>query len=260
MCQFLSWKAVTEEAVDGKSCLDELLKAKKAGRPYDLILLDYMMPEMDGFTVAEKVKNDPEINTPIVMNSSSIGYGEGMERAKKIGIEGYLQKPVKQSELRVNINIALGKAGPIEEKKQVSKETAGTYTPLKILLVEDNDDNRNLILAYLKKSSHGIEHAENGQIAVDKFTTGKYDLVLMDIEMPVMDGLTATRKIREWEKENNAKPTPIIALTAHALKEHGEMSREAGCNGHVTKPIRKATLIKTILDHSLESTSDKEST
>jgi CheY-like chemotaxis protein len=129
-------------------------------------------------------------------------------------------------------------------------EVFGTDRTLTILLVEDNRDNRDLILAYLKKNPYDIEIAENGEIAVDKFTRTDYDLVLMDIEMPVMDGYTATKKIREWEKEQSAKPTPIVALTAHALKEHEEKSREAGCNGHITKPIKKAKLLETIAQYT----------
>ncbi len=245
-----SWGAEIKEVVDGKSCLDELKKAKQSGHPYGLILLDYKMPEIDGFEVAKKVKGDPEINIPIVMNTSSIGFGEGNKLAKEIGIEGYMHKPIKQSELRAQINIALGKVEPTKQRKQTVGEAVGTDRPLKILLVEDNRDNRNLILAYLKKSPHGIDIAENGQIAVEKFTSGNYDLVFMDIEMPVMDGYTATKKIREWEKEQRIEPTPIIALTAHALKEHEDKSKETGCNGHVTKPIKKAKLLETIKQYT----------
>lgn len=135
-----------------------------------------------------------------------------------------------------------------DKKKQV--DVSAAERPLKILLVEDNKDNRNLILAYLKKSPHKIDIAENGEIAVQKFTSGQYDLVLMDVEMPVMDGYTATRKIREWEKEKKATPTHIIALTAHALQEHREKTKEAGCDGHITKPIKKAKLIETIVKYS----------
>ncbi len=118
--------------------------------------------------------------------------------------------------------------------------------PLNILLVEDNRDNRNLILAYLKKTPHNVDVAENGEIAVEKFISGKYDLTFMDIEMPVMDGLTATRKIREWETTNGMKRKPIVALTAHALQESREKSGEAGCDGHITKPVRKTVLLETV--------------
>ncbi|KWT85075.1 PAS domain S-box protein [Candidatus Magnetominusculus xianensis] len=128
----------------------------------------------------------------------------------------------------------------------VLKDDQSGTRPLRILLVEDNEDNRNLILMYLKKTPHKIETAENGQIAVEKFTSGTYDIVLMDMEMPVKDGLTAVREIRQWENEQNVRRTTIVALTAHALKEHEDRSREAGCDEHLTKPIKKAVLLEFI--------------
>ncbi|MBF0456562.1 MAG: CHASE domain-containing protein [Nitrospirae bacterium] len=118
--------------------------------------------------------------------------------------------------------------------------------PLSILLVEDNEDNRNLILMYLKKTGHKVETAENGQIAVEKFISGHYDLVLMDMEMPVKDGLTAVRELRQWEEEQKKQSTTIVALTAHALREHEEKCREAGCDGYLTKPIKKAALLDAL--------------
>jgi CheY-like chemotaxis protein len=119
--------------------------------------------------------------------------------------------------------------------------------------VEDNIDNRNLILAYLKKTPHEITTAENGQIAVDKFSEGEYDIVLMDVEMPVMDGYTATQTIRQWEQEQGDRDrTPIIALTAHALAEHAQKSREAGCDGHLTKPIKKKVLLSALEEYTTD--------
>jgi len=176
----------------------------------------------------------------------------GGEQAEKLRLDGYIHKPVKKSELLTSINAALGRAQKKESKGNKRTNATIDGAPLKILLVEDNRDNRNLILAYLKKSPHGIETAENGQVAVDKFMSGEYDLVLMDIEMPVMDGYAATRRIREWENKTNSKPTPVLALTAHALNEHKEKSREAGCDGHITKPIKKAVLLEAIEKYSKE--------
>jgi len=118
--------------------------------------------------------------------------------------------------------------------------------PLNILLVDDSKDNRLLIETYLKKTNHHIDIAENGEIAVNKFKKGKYDLVLMDVQMPVMDGYTATREIRKWEEENKREKVTIIALTAHAMKEDEEKSYKAGCDSHLNKPIKKATLINAI--------------
>ena len=117
---------------------------------------------------------------------------------------------------------------------------------LRILLVEDFPDNRLLVQSYLKNTPYQIEIAENGQIAVGKYASGSYDLVLMDMQMPVMDGYTATREIRRWEIENAVRPTPIIALTANALKEDAQKSLEAGCTAHLTKPIKKAPLLQAI--------------
>jgi len=239
------WHGEIDEAENGKLALEKMLKAKEEGNPYQLVMLDYMMPDMDGFEVARKIKGNPEINTPIILNTSSIGYAKGLKMSKEVGIECYIQKPIKQSELRLNINLALGRI--VDSKvKALATKSGLSLSPLKILLVDDNVDNRNLIVAYLKRSPHGIDIAENGEIAVEKFMSGRYDLVLMDIEMPVMDGYTATQKMREWEKEQSAEPTQIIALTAHALKEHEEKSREAGCDRFLTKPIKKAKLLEAI--------------
>ena len=115
-----------------------------------------------------------------------------------------------------------------------------------ILLVEDNPDNRLLINAYLKKLPYQLDEAENGQIAVDKFQHSDYDIVLMDVQMPVMDGHQATRMIREWEARNARAATPIISLTAHAIKEEVDKCLAAGCDTHLSKPVKKATLIETI--------------
>jgi len=121
---------------------------------------------------------------------------------------------------------------------------------LKILLVEDNSDNRLLIKAYLKKLPYEIDEAENGQIAVEKFQTNKYNIVLMDVQMPVMDGHQSTRNIREWERVNEKPATPIISLTAHAIKEEIDKCIEAGCDTHLAKPVKKSTLIDTIKSYT----------
>lgn len=122
----------------------------------------------------------------------------------------------------------------------------GECRPLRILLAEDAPQNRMLILLYFKNTPHQIDVAENGQVAVDKFMAGSYDLVLMDVHMPVMDGYAATREIRSAEAARRTAPTPIIALTAHALAEDIEDSRRAGCDDHVTKPLNFAVLLEIV--------------
>jgi PAS domain S-box-containing protein len=139
---------------------------------------------------------------------------------------------------------------------------AGPEPPLSalhILLVEDSPDNRTITLAYMRDTPYRVDTAENGAVAVEKFTAGRYDLVLMDRQMPVMDGLTATRAIREWELANHRLPTPIVALTASALKGDREKCVAAGCTAYLTKPIKQEVLLQAIKEHSIiASPSSKE--
>ena len=123
--------------------------------------------------------------------------------------------------------------------------------PLRILMAEDLPDNCLVTMAYLEDTPYRVEIAETGAIACEMFTAGHYDLVLMDRQMPVMDGLTATRKIRAWERANGRPPTPIIALTASALKGDREMCLAAGCTAFLTKPIKQEVLLQAIREHSL---------
>jgi CheY-like chemotaxis protein/HPt (histidine-containing phosphotransfer) domain-containing protein len=121
---------------------------------------------------------------------------------------------------------------------------------MRILVAEDAAVNLRLIQSYLKDPTFAVDSAPNGSLALEKFQSGSYDLVLMDIHMPVMDGYTATRKIREWEAENQKRPTPVLALTANAFEEERQASLDAGCDAHLVKPIRKAELLEAILTHT----------
>lgn len=145
--------------------------------------------------------------------------------------------------------------GTVEVKPKTDKDlvilenelkSTASSTERNILLVEDSEDNKQLIELYLKKLPYKIDTAENGLVAVEKYKKNHYSLVLMDIQMPVMDGYTATQKIREWEKENNMSPTPIVALTANAFKEDEEKSLKAGCTGYMSKPVHKMTLLEMV--------------
>ncbi|MEK7839474.1 MAG: response regulator, partial [candidate division NC10 bacterium] len=171
-----------------------------------------------------------------------------MARARELGLAGYMVKPVKRVELLAAISAALGT--PMPSRPALPSATvpapADMPPPLSILLAEDAADNRLLIEAYLKPTPYRLDVAENGEVACGKFKVGRYDLVLMDMQMPVMDGYAATRAIREWERANHRPSTPILALTAHALQGDAEKSLEAGCTAHLTKPIKKATLLEAI--------------
>ena len=237
--------AIVEEAENGKLALDLINKMVQENQFFDVILLDCRMPEMDGFEFLENMKlKNYDLNTVLMLSSSDLN--ENIERAGKLGIGGYLVKPIKRTELIQQLGITIKEESAGEVKGVQQQTVAAEIRPLHILLVEDNPDNRLLINAYLKKLPYQLDEAENGQIAVDKFQHSDYDIVLMDVQMPVMDGHQATRMIREWEAQNARAATPIISLTAHAIKEEIDKCLAAGCDTHLSKPVKKATLIETI--------------
>jgi len=242
------WGLSITEAESGQQGLAILDKARESNDPFQLVLLDCRMPEIDGFQVAEQIQQTPGFSGLTVMMFTSDNRSGDIARAKAMGVNSYLIKPVKISDLKKTILDTVGKikTSPKKRVPVLEPDAHKDLAPKKILLVEDSRDNRLLIQAYLKKTPHQVDIAENGQIAVDKFTAQKYDLVFMDMQMPVMDGYTATQKIRAWEKDNKIERTPIIALTAHALEEDEQSSLDAGCTAHMTKPIKKTMLLEII--------------
>ena len=236
------------EAEDGKQAL-ELIKSSVTNNreSFDLGLIDCRMPEMDGFQLAQAMGVMGIDLTKILMISSA-DLSQDMEKAKQLSLGAYLVKPVKRADLLQIINQKLFDQNAVEEsaipetaESDMEKKRTGT-----ILLVEDNPDNRLLIKAYLKNTDYTVVEAENGQLAVDLYKGNNFDLVFMDVQMPVMDGHEATRLIRSFESENNRKRTPVIALTAHAIREEIDKCIAAGCDTHVGKPVKKVTLLQTI--------------
>lgn len=247
-----AWGVLVTQAESGAQGLAELKRANDAGESYELLLLDCRMPGMDGFEVAQKIKEDQNLTEmPLVMLTSEDRLGD-IARCRELGISAYLVKPVKRSDLFEVLTRAWGKAkAPAMQTPEVrGLAAAEDERSLSILLVDDSKDNRLLIQIYLKKTPYRIDIAVNGEMAVEKFQSGSYDLVLMDMEMPVMDGYTATRTIRMWEAETGVKKTPILALTAHALREERQRCLEAGCSAHVSKPIKKAPLMAAIREYT----------
>jgi len=246
------WGAVVTEAEGGAQGISELLRATQAGLPYSLVLLDRRMPGVDGFEVAQKIHLQPDMaQTTILMLTSDNRAGD-IARGRALGVAAYLVKPVKQTELLEAIQDARGGVVPTAERPLAQAQAIpADGQSLRILLADDSKDNVLLIQAYLSASGYSADVACNGAIALEMFVSGSYDLVLMDVQMPVMDGYFATRKIRQWENENHATPVPILALTAHAFADAVGKSLEAGCTAHLTKPIRKATLLDAIREYTM---------
>ena len=246
------WGATSTSVDNGPSGITALQEAQTSHQPYDFVVLDYQMSAMDGLTTASEIRKDPGLSsTAIIMLSSSYPQAEIME-ARKLGIDHFLYKPVKRNDLRDAICSALGKLRMSGPKPAVVTGAPATQKALKILLVEDNEDNRLLVSTFLKNTPHHLVMAENGAVGVEAFKAGDYDMVFMDVQMPVMDGYTATREIRQWETAEGRPAVPIIALTAHALKEDEQKSFDAGCNGHLTKPIKKTKLLAALAEYTAD--------
>ncbi|HOL04793.1 MAG TPA: response regulator [Syntrophorhabdaceae bacterium] len=244
-----NWCREVQEAEDGLQGIKKLKDAKQKGIPFGLLLLDYHMPGMDGLEVVEMIRKDPSISeTPIIMLTSDYAR-QHSSRLKDLNIPSFITKPIKRSELLTAIYNLAGESTETEGnfcRPKEKKEGLVDLRRLKILISEDNEDNRLLIKAYLKNTPYELHFAENGEEAVRLYKEGRYNLVLMDIQMPVMDGYEATRQIRMWETESRAEKTPVVALTAFALKEEIQKSIDAGCDAHIPKPIKKTTLIEVI--------------
>jgi CheY-like chemotaxis protein len=207
------------------------------------------MPEMDGFQVVEEIRQaSPSQDLTIVMLASH-HWADDIARTYDMGLGGYLIKPIRRSDLLQTISIALDRSKGIQHTPGPAHPVPAPPTEvraLRILLVEDSPDNQVLIRSYLKRTSYRLDIADHGAIALELFKNGYYDLILMDMQMPVMDGYEATRAIRAWEREHDLPPTQVIALTALALKEDGVKILDAGCNAHMTKPIKKHTLLEVL--------------
>jgi signal transduction histidine kinase/CheY-like chemotaxis protein len=243
-----AWGARVAEAASGAAALAEIQRAVDHGTPYQLVLLDCRMPDMNGFQVVEKLKESSQGKCPTVIMLTSDHWADDIARTYDLGLGGYLVKPIRRSDLFQTIGIALGrtKGTPPPTTDAVNPPLLTPARSLRVLLVEDSPDNQLLVRSYLKQTDHRLDVADHGAIALEKFKNGHYDIILMDMHMPVMDGYTATRAIRRWERDHDLPPTQIIALTALALKEEAVKIFEAGCNTHITKPVKKTTLLEIL--------------
>ena len=239
-----SWGIESAEFGAPADALANLIASNAAKRPYSLALVDSEMPGMDGFETSMRIKTmAPDL--PVIMFTSDVRPGDARRRIEA-GLSGYAVKPVKRAELLRLLCGAIQKGDGAPQLESANQEKANPVKPLRILLAEDSEDNRLLVRVYLKGSPHLLSLADNGQAAVDRFADERFDLILMDIQMPVMDGLTATRAIRAIERERKTAAIPIIALTANAGPQDVALSSSAGCNRHLSKPISKQALLSAI--------------
>ncbi|MHB8655160.1 MAG: response regulator [Terriglobia bacterium] len=246
----LGWHMKPMLAEGGREALAALRLANDAGASFPLVLTDMQMPDMDGFALAEQIKESPALAGATIMMLTSVGQRGDAARCRELGIAAYLTKPIRQSDLLEAILTALGKrsheAGqPVLVTRHSLRESRRTY---RILLAEDNTVNQALATRLLEKRGHTVVVANNGREAMAALEMADFqgfDLVLMDIQMPDMDGFEATAAIRENEK-SSGKHLPIIALTAHAVKGDQERCLAAGMDGYISKPVHAEELYAAI--------------
>jgi two-component system, sensor histidine kinase and response regulator len=242
-----TWRMRPSAVSNGISAVAAMKSAVACGDPLPLVLLDAFMPDLDGFAVAEQIKRDPELAAATIMMLTSADRSGDVARCRELGVACYLRKPITQSELFDAILTAMG-AAPLEQQDSPLIAEAGDWEgqrPLRILLAEDNEVNQALALKILQKRGHTVVMAGDGREALAAFERETVDFVLMDIQMPEMDGFAATAAIREREKGTGGH-VPIVALTAHAMKGDRERCLAAGMDACVTKPLRVEELFAAI--------------
>lgn len=247
------------EAPTAASALATMDAARQRHEPIDLAILDSQLPDRHGMQLAQTIHRRAEYATlPLVLHTAEVRRAAA-RRTDNVNIASYLYKPLSRKRLLIAVETALGAPSTERPAQQPAPDQSdpSDHLPLSVLLVDDMEDNQVLIALLLKALPYRLDLADNGAVGVEKFQSGRYDLVLMDIQMPIMDGYEAVRTIRAWEEEQGRDATPIIALTANAFKEDVENDQAAGFTAHLTKPIRKPTLLEAIRRYAT-TTSRKE--
>ncbi|HSD10027.1 MAG TPA: response regulator [Candidatus Binatia bacterium] len=236
------WGAQVVAAESGPRGLAELTRARVAGNPFELIFLDSSMSPIDGLEVAERLRAYPQEFGRIILMVGPDQITQDLPRARELGIAACVAKPLA----RLAVLDAIAAALNLEVPQPSSQ---GKPTRFRILLAEDTSDVAWIIRSLIEGPDYQVDLARDGAVAADLFRMTDYDLVLMDLQMPNFDGYWATREIRNWERQNRFKHTPIIAITAFAHEEDPRKSFEAGLDGYLVKPISKETLLKVIRRH-----------
>jgi two-component system, sensor histidine kinase and response regulator len=231
-------------ASSAAEALRRLHEAQREGDPYRLVLADVQMPVTDGFALVEQIQQHEELGSTVIMMLTSSDQPGDVGRCERLGIAAYVRKPVKQSELFDAVVMAIG-ASELDRAEPAPPAAAAIGRPLLVLLAEDSLVNQKVASALLEREGHRVVVANNGKEAVDAATSQEFDAVLMDVQMPEMDGFEATEAIRLREKRSGRR-VPIIAMTAHALKGDRQRCLEADMDDYVSKPIRAEELFEAL--------------
>jgi CheY-like chemotaxis protein/HPt (histidine-containing phosphotransfer) domain-containing protein len=239
------WRMQPTAVAGARSALEAMEAAQRAGRPYPLVLLDASMPGMDGFELASKIQQSPRLARASIMMLSSGARPGDRARCFELGITAYLTKPVKQSDLMDTIVGVLGSRPSRPRRRPGAARPPKGGRSLRVLVAEDNVVNQQVAAGMLERAGHQATVAANGREALALLEKGAFDLVLMDVQMPEMDGLETTAAIRERERAEGGH-LPIVALTAHAMKGDAERCLEAGMDAYLAKPLQPRELAAAI--------------
>lgn len=240
-----SWSMECQDASGGEEAFELIERSFTQGARYDMILLDVHMPGMDGFELVEKIRLSPDIFMGAILMMTSDHSRFDSDRCKELRVSGYVTKPIKRSQLLKELISALDALKPEIQPSKARHTLAETdaHRKLKILMAEDNPTNQKFMKIMLGKIGHEVTAVTNGHMAVEAVQSGRFDLILMDVQMPEMDGFEATRRIREHQRKSGER-TPIVAMTAHAMKGDRENCLEAGMDEYVSKPIQIKELLE----------------
>ena len=242
------WGMIPDSASSAAQAM-ALIRARNGGEPFQIVMTDLHMPGTDGFGLVEMMRGNPALNgQPVVLMVTSGEHGGDLARSRELGIAAYLTKPVRRSELRAAISAAIAKgeqvAGTVVAPVHRSDPTPGGRC-LRILLAEDNAVNRRVACGILEKAGHTVEVARDGRQALQILAAGSFDVILMDVQMPVLDGMETTAAIRTLERGTGTH-VPIIAMTAHAMSGYEQRCLDAGMDGYISKPVRQDVLLETL--------------
>ena len=248
------WEMVPVVVAGGQEALAELEHASNRNEPFAVAMIDCMMPVMDGFELAKCIRQSPGLSSLKILMLTSAGPDAGMESIQNLGIDACLLKPIHQSNLYNTLVRVMSNSGrqPFQAAEPTSARIPTTRRPLKILLAEDNAFNQKVAMGMLSHMGHAVTVVTNGHEAVNAFGGDRFDLILMDVQMPYMDGFEATRRIRAMEALNDGKRLPIIAMTAYAMKGDREKCLDAGMDGYLAKPVNSrelASVIENVSSH-----------
>ena len=260
-----SWGAIVNEASRPIEALSLMRERSGANAPFRLRIINADLEGIESLGPAAARPGSGTDDRWLILMLGLTRHADAVARLREWSADAYIMKPIKRRDLLTAVRAVLDGSArapgetalvapePVEASAAVDstvQRMPAVEGALRILLAEDSEDNRTLVLRYLSGTPHRVDIAGDGEEALEKFTEGVYDLVLMDMQMPVMDGYTAARAIRHWEEARGRQPAPVLALTAHALRDDSAKSLDAGCDDHLTKPIKKHTLLAAIQQYS----------